>query len=258
MKRNFILRRRSQDHMKFTIASEPGQQKMKNLLFRITLFLILLCSLYPLQSAGQQVRIFNSNNSGLPGSIITAMAIDTQGNKWFGTYNGEVVKFDDTNWIVYNQSNSELSGYYIKSIAIDAQDNVWIGTVDLYGFESELMKFDNTDWTIYNNSNSGLPFADISDIAIDASGNKWIGTYGGGIIKFDDSNWTIYNSASTGLSLDNIHLVEIDRVGNMWVNSGMKLFKFDASQWTSFDIPEFELAWHWYGSVQFHGNRCRR
>lgn len=123
MKRNFILRRRSQDHMKFTIASESGQQKMKKLLFRITLFLILLCSLYPLQSVGQHVRIFNTNNSGLPHNEITAMAIDAQGNKWFGTYNGEVVKFDDTNWTVYNQSNSELSGDLIKSIAVDSLDN---------------------------------------------------------------------------------------------------------------------------------------
>lgn len=240
MKRNFIIGRRSQYYMK------SGQQKMKKLLFRIILFLILMCNLYPLQSVGQQVRIFNSNNSGLPSNDITAMAIDTQGNKWFGTENGEVVKFDDTNWTVYNQSNSALSGNYIRSIAIDAQNNIWIATTVYHNFyvRSELVKFDNADWTVYNNLNSGLPHAYIADIAIDASGNKWIGTGGGGIVKFDDTNWTIYNSASTGLSLDYIDFVEIDRVGNVWVNYGMKLFKFDASQWTSFDIPESEY-WPW-------------
>jgi ligand-binding sensor domain-containing protein len=235
--------------MKFPIASKSEQQKMKKLLCRIALFLILLCSLYPLQSVGQQVRIFNSNNSGLPHNEITAMAIDALGNKWFGTYYGEVVKFDDTNWTVYNQSNSGLSGDLINSIAVDSLDNVWVGTIDFNAkSRGELLKFDKTNWTVFNNSNSGLPYAGITDIAIDALGNKWIGTDGGGIVKFDNTNWTIYNNATTGLSLDYIGLIEIDMVGNIWVNSGMNLFKFDASQWTSIDVPEFE--WAWYRSVQ--------
>lgn len=223
---------------------------MKKELYKIAFIVIFSLNLFTMQSQAQQVRVFNSENSELPHNEITAMAIDAQGNKWFGTYFGEVVKFDDINWTVYTKSNSKLTGDFIKSIAIDNQDIVWIGTVDLNNsFKSELVKFDNTNWTVYNNSNSGLPYAGITDIAIDGHGNKWIGTEGQGIVKFDDTNWTLYNSANSGLSLDYIDLIEIDNIGNMWVNSGMNLFKFDNQQWTSIDIPAFEPAWSWYGSL---------
>ncbi len=59
---------------------------------------------------------------------VYAIAIDAQGNKWFGTYGG-VSKFDGTNWTNYTlwmvfQNN------YVWAIAIDAQDNKWFGTND--------------------------------------------------------------------------------------------------------------------------------
>ena len=89
--------------------------------------MIFVCSLFT-QQLSQQVRIFNTGNSGLPHNQVTSIAIDAQGNKWFGTFYGEVVKFDNVNWTVYDSTNSGLPGEYrISSIAIDAQDNKWLG-----------------------------------------------------------------------------------------------------------------------------------
>jgi len=76
---------------------------------------------------GEKVS-YNKANSGLPSNVIFAIAIDEQGNKWIGTYEGGFVKFDGVNWTVYNTSNSGLPSNNVRAIAIDSQGNKWIGT----------------------------------------------------------------------------------------------------------------------------------
>ena len=48
---------------------------------------------------GKNWTNFNTSNSGLPDDNIHAIAIDKQGKKWIGTYNGLAV-FDDNHWKV--------------------------------------------------------------------------------------------------------------------------------------------------------------
>jgi ligand-binding sensor domain-containing protein len=72
--------------------------------------------------------VYNTSNSGLPSNDVRAIAIDGQGNKWIGTPNGGLAKFDGVNWTVYNTSNSGLPSNSVHAIAIDEQGNKWIGT----------------------------------------------------------------------------------------------------------------------------------
>ena len=46
--------------------------------------------------------IYNTSNSGLPDNGVYSIAIDNEGDKWFGTMRGGVAKFDNVNWTVYN------------------------------------------------------------------------------------------------------------------------------------------------------------
>ncbi len=71
---------------------------------------------------------YNTSNSGLPSNIVHSIAIDGSGNKWIGTNDGGLVRFDGTNWDVYNTSNSGLPDNSVLSIAIDGSGNKWIGT----------------------------------------------------------------------------------------------------------------------------------
>ena len=107
-------------------------------------------------------------------NVVNTIAIDAQGNKWFGTSGGGVAKFDNTNWTVYKISNSGLPSNYILSVATDNLGNKWFGA-DYGG----VTKFDDINWTVYNTSNSGLPEDIVYSIVIDALGNKWFGTNNG-------------------------------------------------------------------------------
>jgi hypothetical protein len=66
--------------------------------------------------------------SGLVGTVVNAIAIDCEGNKWFGTKWYGVSKFDGTNWTTYDTSNSGLESNFITAIAVDNDCNIWFGT----------------------------------------------------------------------------------------------------------------------------------
>ncbi|MCX7762036.1 MAG: hypothetical protein N2252_04250 [Candidatus Kryptonium sp.] len=126
------------------------------------------------------MTFYNRANSGLPDNSVQSIAIDKQGNKWIGTWDGGLAKFDGKNWVVYNRANSGLPSNNVYSIAIDKQGNKWIGT----GGKRKFVKFDGTNWMIFYTADSGVPNDDILTISIDRYGNKWLGTSGGGLVVY--------------------------------------------------------------------------
>ena len=74
---------------------------------------------------GAHWTTYNALNSGLPYGSVYAIAIDAQGNKWFGT-GGGVSEFDGTNWTNYDTANSGLVNNLVRGIAIDAQGNTFL------------------------------------------------------------------------------------------------------------------------------------
>ena len=262
MKKNFKLLAGNPDFWKNQIVLKSGQLKTDTILQKIVFFVVFSYSLFTLQTQAQQTHIFTTGNSDLPSNNVTSIAIDAQGNKWFGTNTGVVAKFDNVNWTVYDSSNSGLPGdYIISTIVIDKQDNKWIGLNYSYtqGDGAGLVKFDNTNWTVYNQSNSGLPNNKVSRIDIDSFGNKWIGTWGGGVAKFDDSIWVVYNSANSDLPDDYISEIEIDDLGNKWIAAQGGIAKCDDTSWTVYDynsiLPAHEQGFISSIAIDDKGNK---
>jgi len=179
-----------------------------------------------------------NTSDGLASDSVLSIAMDAEGNKWFGT-NGGVSVFDGENWTTYNMSNSDLVFNRVNAIAIDQEGNKWFGT---YKWVSKLDdggtphdKNDDT-WTPYDSSN-GLPFQNISAVAVDQAGNIWFGTWleapsdedGYGVCKFYEEQCTNYlgNSAINAISVDNS--------GNVWVGTDWDgVYKFNGASWTNY------------------------
>jgi ligand-binding sensor domain-containing protein len=66
---------------------------------------------------------------GLASNNVHAIAIDAEGNKWFGTWDGGVTKFDGTTWTTYDTVDG-LASNNVHTIAIDAEGNKWFGISD--------------------------------------------------------------------------------------------------------------------------------
>jgi Bacterial Ig-like domain (group 2)/Two component regulator propeller len=214
------------------------------------------------------------------GADFGAIAIDAQGNKWFGSDIG-VFEFDGTNWTTYNTSNSGLAEDYVRTLAIDAQGNKWFGTDN-----AGISKFDGTNWTTYDTGNSGLTSNHIEAMVIDGNGNKWFGT-GAGVSEFDGSNWTsflaknsisaitidakgniwfggngiwkfdgnqmtlIYNTASgpNGIAGYSVWTIAIDSQGSQWFGTESGVYEFDGTRWTTYNHLESGLAGNWVGAI---------
>ena len=86
------------------------------------------------QFDGEHWTVYTTENSGLQGNDIRALACDVQGNLWIGTrrdyrHSGGLAKFDGQYWTVYTTENSGLPSNEVNELTFDAQGNLWIGTL---------------------------------------------------------------------------------------------------------------------------------
>lgn len=180
--------------------------------------------IFSLSCTAQKWTLYNVYNTAkkLGSNMVYAIAIDSSGNKWFGTLYG-LTKFDGNNWTTYRTDNGLINNN-ITSISIDAHGNKWIGTVD------GVSKFDGINWVNYTTAN-GLVNNQIRSISIDAQGNIWFGTING-ISKFDGINWTTYlDTTGNGPDNNNINSSIIDKEGTIWFATEGGLLKFDGETW---------------------------
>ena len=154
-----------------------------------------------------------TTSDGLINDYVFAIAIDSEGNKWFGT-NGGISMFDGTRWTSYTET-SGLVNNSVFSIAIDDQGNKWFGAL------GGVSKFNGSNWTNY-------PYANESflAIAIDNSGNKWFGTQNNGVLKFDGTKWSSY------LTDKSVYSIFVDTHNNIWFGTSNGLYIFDGTNWT--------------------------
>ncbi|OGS41211.1 MAG: hypothetical protein A3K77_06440, partial [Euryarchaeota archaeon RBG_13_31_8] len=134
---------------------------------------------------------------GLASNDVHAIAIDAEGNKWFGCFDPStgqatgVTKFDGINWTTYTTADGLVSNW-VNAIAIDLEGNKWFGCNSWLDYsQGKLMgggvtKFDGINWTTYITAD-GLIGNNVRTIAIDADGSIWLGTEGG-VSKLSESN----------------------------------------------------------------------
>jgi uncharacterized protein YjdB len=177
-----------------------------------------------------------TTSNGLADNYVSSVAIDSHGNKWFGTEGG-VSEFDGMNWTTYNTSNSGLMNNWVYCIAIDASGNKWFGTMG-----GGVSKFDGINWITYMTTNSGLIENHVNTIAIDAQGNKWFGTpYG--VSKFDDINWTTYDQSNTSMYSSAVNVIVIDAQDNKWFGTSQGVSEFDGINWTNYNYNNSSLSY---------------
>ena len=167
-----------------------------------------------------------TTSEGLASNYVLAMAMDGEGNMWFGTNNGVSV-FDGENWTTYGTSDG-LVWRSVNAVAIDAEGNKWFGT--RWG----VSKFDGENWTTYTYPD--LAHNHVNAIAIDNEGNIWFGTEWNGASRFDGENWTKWMDGS-------ITAIATDEEGNIWFGTwGGGVIKFDGVNWTTYNTSNSGLA----------------
>ena len=88
--------------------------KKSILLYRFVIAIVFIIN----NVNAQQWTTYNTTNTStaLCGHEVYAIAIDSTGNKWFGTSRSGLSKFDGENWETYTTENGLISNYIKKII----------------------------------------------------------------------------------------------------------------------------------------------
>ena len=160
--------------------------------------------------------------------------IDHANNKWFGTLQGEVFKYDNIQIALFNNlfSNNPSNPNTISDFNEDDNGNILIAT----GLQG-LVSFDGINFTSSDTTNSGLPSNQVNCIAKDpVTGEIWLGT-DQGIVKFVSPVPIIYNVLNSGLPQNDITVIRFDHFNNLWLGTrNHGLARYDWNAWTYFTM----------------------
>jgi len=200
---------------------------------------------------------------GLAYDYVEAIAVDSGGRLWFGTWGGVNVldhggtsfdKRDDT-WTTFTESDG-LADNYVRAIAVDDGNRLWFATgsgvsvLDHGG--SPLYKGDDM-WTTFTESD-GLADNRVRAIAVDDGNRLWFATgsgvsvldHGGSPLYKGDDMWITFTTAD-GLAGNYIGSMAVDGGNRLWFAAGGGVcvldhggtpFSKSDDAWKSFSITD--------------------
>jgi hypothetical protein len=161
---------------------------------------------------------------------IYAIAVDPQGNRWFGTSDGvRVLLADNVTWVIYSSDLIEFA----TDIAFDEMGNTWFARND------EVTRFNGDSWLHYgsreeaieNNFAAIMASIDSDQVNPHVLPGLWIveepaGVWiirplsdGGGVGFYDGQTWTIYNQEDSALGSNDVRGIAIDQQSNIWIGT---------------------------------------
>ncbi|MDP4175671.1 MAG: two-component regulator propeller domain-containing protein [Bacteroidota bacterium] len=172
---------------------------------------------------------------------VQSAIIDRNGNKWFTTHDGYLLKYDGKDWSTFSLSNSGLSENGINSLTFDHNNKVWIacgskGWLFINGVPGSPhpISFDGKSWRVYDTTDCPAFKNEVLSTAVDKNNVIWFGTNGAGLVSYDGKKWETYNKSNAGLPSDYITAIAFDSRGNKWIGTNNGIAVFDGSTWKTY------------------------
>lgn len=176
------------------------------------------------------------DDSHLPDTEVTAVAVDFTGDKWFGTRKG-LVRYRNNDWetFTFESRSDALGANYITVLEVDAEGALWVGT-DGGGVSMH----HNGVWTRFTKENTGLGLPDNSvwAIAFGRSQERWFGTRKGFAVM-RGSVWKSYTQEQISGRLPDFWVLSIavDDRNRTWLGTSAGLVRFSNASWITM-LPE--------------------
>jgi len=199
---------------------------------------------------GTNFQEYDTTHVKINDAIATDLTFDHNGNLWFGTTQGGVVRFDGKTFTEFDTDNSKVPGNYIQTIAVDQNNHIWVGTRPNYTLHQSggLAMYDGKTWTVYDSTNTAMTSNYIEAIVVDNNNHIWVGTKNypatdldGGLVEYDGTNWTVQINGANKHSVGNAEILAlaVDKNNNIYAGSdGTYLHIFDGTNWTGMLIPD--------------------
>ena len=178
---------------------------------------------------GIRTEVYTKENSNLTDNAILTALRDSEGDLWFGSFQGGVCIYRWQTKQFEHFSPAGFDAQNIRSLYEDNKKNIWIGT-DLkglysYNLTTQLLKH-------FTAEKDSLPADNlIRAIAGDRQGRLWVGSFGEGLRIFDTAFRVVktFNTFS-GFYSNTINCIYRDSQNRMWVGTGEGLILFPANE----------------------------
>ncbi|MDP2038732.1 MAG: two-component regulator propeller domain-containing protein [Ignavibacteria bacterium] len=183
--------------------------------------------------------------------FVTALAFDSQGTAWLGTFNQGLIKYDGS-ISVYNKANSTLpDSMVIWDIEIDKSDNVWIGS------DKGLIKYDRSRFFLFNKKNAPMVTDNVFTLSVTNDNIIWFSSCmfrEGGIMNYDGVKWNTFTPQNSLLPGSLINDIAIDKQNNAWVtvNEGVtscSIVRITGNQIQVFGEKEIGFKPYYFGHI---------
>ncbi len=165
-----------------------------------------------------------TTGNGMGGNWVYSAAVDRNGVKWFGTWDGGVSWMDGKTWNYYNYQTSNG----IKAAAVDSNNVKWFKT------DAALSSYDGNEWRHISVSPNLSTFTE--SIAVDSHNVKWF-TATGLIRSYDGVTMKVY-SKSDGLVAGSAQAVAVDLDDVKWFGTMAGVSRFDGTTWTTYTTAD--------------------
>tara|TARA_R110000744_G_scaffold380233_1_gene500359 strand:+ start:5769 stop:6707 length:939 start_codon:yes stop_codon:yes gene_type:complete len=211
-----------------------------------TFLLLILLFCYPFCIA-QNITAFTESNSDLAEDKLWGISVDKNGNKWIGTSEFGLQKFDGEKWTTFDKNNSEIKGGFISPIFTDSKGNLWLS----YSKPDGLVKFDGEKWTTFNAKEIKLSRISIIDIVEDKDGNIYFGG-GSGITKYNGNIWEKIPLPIKGVT---VRALDVSNDGELAVGHNSGLLIKANGEWKSYTDKSSELQLSVVRAVKYVDNK---
>ncbi len=171
-------------------------------------FVFLFLALFLTEKASAQIWVrYNVANSQIVSDHVSTIAFDGKGNKWIGSLDSGLVKFDGKTW---TNLTSKINQVGVLALAT-LNNDLWVAT----GNGGGLQKFDGSTWTnVAPNSHAEYSNA----LVTDNLGQLWDGNDAGLSVLHPSGSWNTYLSTQTNTHFpsDNISALAVDNSGNIY------------------------------------------
>ncbi len=195
-------------------------------------------------------QVYLPSNSGLKGSSVMSVLVDTGGVKWIGSEQGGLLRFDGTNWTQYSTINTGDTLINIKDIHTDTQDRLWLISWvngNCSGC-SKLMYLENGQFHKVPNPPGVGSATSFRYLVPDNAGNVWAATQTSITKIQNDTSFVLYNAADIHFQPhEYIYGIGFDQVRNHiyvssseYINSTLtiyRLHRFDGTTWEEVTLP---------------------
>ncbi len=169
------------------------------------------------------------NNGLTDNTMITSLAINSNGDVFTGTYGGGVFRSTDNGGSWTHVSNG-LANTIILSLAINSSGDIFAGT---YGGGVYRSSNNGENWIQINN---GLTNNNVSSLAIDSSRYIFAGTHGGGVFRSTNNggSWTQVNN---GLTNTNLWSLAVNSKGHVFAGTAGGIYRStdNGASWIQFN-----------------------